>query len=271
MRVLTWNIWWRFGPWPERFAAITAVLGAQNPDIVMLQEAIGGTSRDHQNVSTLARDLGMHLVTTQAPERGGDVMVNAILSRWPIESHQQFSLTSAPGRPNVRTILLARVATPWGTWPMVTTHLDHRFDESHVRRVQVDELADVVADELTRTDGGLPAIVGGDLNAVPDSDEIRRLTGRTAVRHPNLVFADAWELSGTGSGHTWSSANPYLADANWPNRRIDYLFVTWPRVKPAGHPVRTWLAGNEPVDAVMASDHFAVVADLRVPEVDSRA
>ena len=71
-----------------------------------------------------------------------------------------------------------------------------------------------------------------------------------------------WELKGEGLGHTWSDRNKYLANANWPNRRLDYLFVTWPRPKPVGNPVRAWLAGVEPVGGVQASDHFAVVADV---------
>jgi hypothetical protein len=44
--------------------------------------------------------------------------------------------------------------------------------------------------------------------------------------------------------------------------------VSWPRPKPIGNPVRAWIAGNEAVDGVYPSDHFAVVGELRagVPE-----
>lgn len=264
MRVLTWNLWWTFGPWRDRQNAIRAVLEREQADVLFLQETIPG----ERQVRELADHLGLHCKDTSTSEFDGEVgrgMANAILSRWPIVDSTRIALPSAPGHPSVRTALLCQLETPWGRWPVATTHLDHAFDASAVRVAQVDVLADLIHNELLQTERRLPAIVGGDFNAVPDSDEIRRLTGRTVDRHDNLVFADVWELCGEGSGFTWDSSNPYLQDANWPNRRIDYLFVSWPREKPAGHPIRTWLAGTEPVDGMMASDHFAVVAELRVP------
>lgn len=262
MRILTWNLWWSFGPWVERQQAIRSVLAEENADVVCLQETIVGSDQ----VQDVARHLDMHCARSSIENRRGQGMANAILSRWPILASRTVLLPAGDGQPQVRTVLVCILDTPWGHWPVATTHLDHSFDGSGVRLEQVDVLADIVREERAAVQGALPMLIGGDFNAVPDSDEIRRLTGRTAVRHPQLVFADLWELQGSGDGHTWSSSNPYLADANWPNRRIDYLFVTWPRVKPAGHPIRTWLAGTSPVDGVMPSDHYAVVADLRVPE-----
>jgi endonuclease/exonuclease/phosphatase family metal-dependent hydrolase len=38
LRVMTWNLWWRFGSWRTRFVGIRAVLHAQRPDIIGLQE-----------------------------------------------------------------------------------------------------------------------------------------------------------------------------------------------------------------------------------------
>lgn len=266
MRVLTWNLWWRFGPWQERQAAIRAVLEHECADVVFLQETIA----DEKQAESLAQHLDLHCAVswTDGDPAGQrtQAMANAILSRWPIIRTRRIPLPSGQVRPSVRTALLCHLDTPWGIWPVATAHLDHSFDASAVRLEQVDVLADMVHDELSSLGRRLPAIVGGDFNAVPDSDEIRRLTGRSVVRHENLVFADIWELRGDGHGFTWDAANPYLHDANWPNRRIDYLFVTWPREKPAGHPIKTWLAGTDPNSGVMPSDHFAVVADLRVPE-----
>lgn len=260
MRLLTWNLWWRFGPWEERASAIESVLTAQRADVLFLQEVRVGDGQ----AEGLAEVLGMSAAVCDREQDMG----NAIVSRWPIiESHVR-ELPGSAGRPSVRRALHAVVDSPWGPWPVVCTHLAHRFDESDVRVAQVDAVADLVAEIRARH--RLPVLLGGDFNAVPDSDEIRRLTGRTAVRRPDLVFSDMWELQGSGSGHTWSGTNPYLSDANWPNRRIDYLFVTWPRPKPAGHPRRVWLAGTEPVAGVQPSDHFAVVADIATPTDDQK-
>jgi hypothetical protein len=81
---------------------------------------------------------------------------------------------------------------------------------------------------------------------------------------PGLVFTDLWELAGEGTGHTWRRDNPYLGDSTWPNRRLDYLMVSWPRPRPLGSPASIRLAGLEAVDGVQPSDHAAVVAEIRL-------
>ncbi|MFM1752088.1 MAG: hypothetical protein RL119_1050 [Actinomycetota bacterium] len=259
MRILTWNLWWRFGPWEQRQKAIEEVLRRQEADVIFLQEV---RITDGQ-AERLADVLGLSAVVSS----GSYEMGNALISRWPIIEHDAVSLPDQHGNPAHRRALWALIETPWGAWPMISTHLDHRFDESATRQKQVDAVADLALSLRKKSE--LPVLIGGDFNAVPDSDEIRRLTGRSPVRHANLVFADMWELQGAGPGHTWSGLNPYLADANWPNRRLDYLFVSWPRPKPAGHPRQVWLAGTGPIDGVQASDHFAVVADVDVPDSET--
>ena len=254
MRVMTWNLWHHFGPWLERQVAIEIVIRNEDPDVLFLQEV----HTTDQQAENLATKLGYQSAVTTSPWSMG----NAILSRWPIIRFGQVALPNAAGEPAHRRALWAVLETPWGQWPVIGTHLDHRFDESHVRQLQVDAISDLVLTLRTDPTADLPVLIGGDFNAVPDRDEIRRLTGRTAVKNRNVVFADMWELKGDGPGHTWSDRNEYLANANWPNRRLDYLFVTWPRPKPLGNPVRVWLAGVEPVGGVQASDHFAVVADV---------
>lgn len=256
MRVLTWNLWWRFGAYDERQPAIRSIIARENPDVVLLQEV----SRDDEQAQRLGHEFGLQVATTD--DRWP--MANAILSRWPISRVEQVALPGVDGTDGPRRLLSAVVGAPHGEWPVGCTHLSHRFDESDVRLAQVDVIADHVNERRGDPANDRPFVLGGDFNAVPESDEIRRLTGRTSVRHRNLVFNDVWELCGDGAGHTWSGANPYQADANWPNRRIDYLFVSWPRPKPIGHPRWVHLAGVEPVDGVQASDHYAVVADFVV-------
>ena len=54
-----------------------------------------------------------------------------------------------------------------------------------------------------------------------------------------------------------------MTEALLPDKRIDYILVGRPRRGGAGHVVGCAIAGVEPVDGVVASDHYAVVADLR--------
>ena len=278
MRVLTWNLWYEFGPWESRQLAIRRVIEREDPDVICLQEVFctRTSTSTYSFADRLANELGHHSVTSDGPwfpRRESTVageetaMGNAIISRWPIESHGQITLPGKDDDAGYRKAVHARIATPWGSWPIVSTHLNHRFDESAVRLRQVDALADLIVEMRGDSATDLPVVVGGDFNAVPDSDEIRRLTGRTTTRHANLVLSDVWEQCGDGTGHTWRSDNRYQSDANWPNRRLDYVFVSWPRPKPMGHPRRAWLTGVEPEDvdglSVQPSDHAAVVVDLR--------
>lgn len=259
LRVMTWNVL-RFENWAERQAAIEAVIRSEDPDILLLQEVATAEGQSE----SLAEKLGFHEFHTTDTDPASAYMGNAILSRWPLVDSVDTRLPGADGRPAHRSLLSARVDTPWGRWPIACTHLDHRFDDSELRCRQVDAVVDVVADLRGDPDRDRPVILGGDFNAVPDSDEIRRLTGRAAPHRRGLVFNDMWEMAGVGPGWTWSADNPMLAEANWPNRRLDYLFVSWPRPKPGGRPRSIRLTGVQPVDGIQPSDHYAVVADVRV-------
>lgn len=267
MRVMTWNLWWRYGPWRERTAAILAVVREQAPDVLLLQEVWG--EGDTSSAHELASALGFHAAITDrtiapdvGPARAQPGIHNGIVSRWPLHEVVSHPLPRLNGAPGHRRALTAAIDAPTGRWRFVSTHLDYRFDDSAVRQVQAEALLRIVARLRAEPDQEPPVVIGGDFNAVPDSDEIRMLTGRRATPVHNLVLTDTWEQVGEGPGHTWRSDNPYQAESAWPNRRLDYVFVSWPRPNPLGNPRRAWLAGAEGVDGVWPSDHAAVVVDL---------
>jgi endonuclease/exonuclease/phosphatase family metal-dependent hydrolase len=260
---MTWNLWWRFGPWSERQGPIAAVLEAQRPDLVGLQEVWveeGGANQ----AEVLADQLGLHAAVGEVRFRDGLAFTNAVLSRWPLRSVEHQRLPRADGSPSHRQVVLAETVAPFGPVTFLTTHLDWPFDASADRVAQARALAALVAERRPDPASGFPAVLTGDLNAIPESDELRLLTGATAPPVPGLVLTDAWTVAGDGGpGHTWDRRNPHLADATWPQRRLDYVLVSWPRPKPLGSVQRCWLAGTEPVGGVSPSDHYAVVADLR--------
>jgi endonuclease/exonuclease/phosphatase family metal-dependent hydrolase len=158
--------------------------------------------------------------------------------------------------------LHARIDTPGGALPMVTTHLTYGPGRSQLRTAQVRRLAQFVAEQTT--DCAYPPVVTGDLNAEPDSDELRLLGGvLTAPAVPGLVLVDAWRYADPADpGFTWDRRNGYQADSVIPDSRIDFILVGLPR-QGRGRVRSTRLAGNAPVDDVWPSDHFAVVTDLR--------
>lgn len=262
VRIVTWNLWWRFGPWEQRRLAIEETLRAANADVICLQE-VWAAEEGPDQVEELATALGMEFVRTPAAFWKGYSFGNAILSRWPILAGEHLQLPNKSGGPGHRSLVAASIAAPFGALPVVCTHTDFAFDQSSLRVSQVGEVARFCHDFRGDPETSFPLVLCGDLNAVPDSDEIRMLTGRSAPAIEGLVFQDCWELCGEGPGHTWSSRNPNLADATWPNRRIDYVCVSWPRPKGLGKPIRAELFGTVPVDGVMPSDHYGVMVDLR--------
>ena len=260
MRVVSWNLWWRFGPWEERFPAIVATLRELDPDVCCLQEV--WDEGDRNQAAELAEALGgYHHAYASRIRHDGVAFGNAVLSRWPVTSSEARDLPDGDSDHEGRTVLRADIDGPRGPVEVYSTHLHWKLYDSDVRQAQVKTICELIAETKERRTH--PPVRCGDFNAPPDSDEIRALTGRTRTLIPRQAFLDAWEVAGEGPGHSWTVANPYAALDLEPSRRIDYVFVGYPRQGGAGHVVAADLAGLTPVDGVVPSDHLAVVADLR--------
>jgi endonuclease/exonuclease/phosphatase family metal-dependent hydrolase len=257
VRVVTWNLWGRFGPWERRQGGIAAVLAASGADVICLQE-VWSTDDGADQARNLADILGFHMARNPDRFHRGLSVGNAVLSRWPIDHEETRTL---PGDGH-RRVVRADLRSPQGRVPVFCTHLDYRFDESRIRQEQVGALVTYIAGHRGDPAVDRPVVLCGDFNAVPTADEIRILTGESPPPVHGLVFNDTWAAVGDGPGYTWDSSNPHLADAYWPRRRLDYVFVSWPRPKPAGNPVAATLIGTEPVDGVVPSDHYGVQVDL---------
>ena len=259
LRVLSWNLWWRFGPWEERLPAIVASIERLDADLIALQEVwvADGTSSAH----VIAEALGYHVEVAHRLELDGVGFGNAVVSRWPIARAAVRPLPSAGGTDEQRLALLAEVEAPNAPVQIISTHLNWRHDESAVRQAQVRELCAFIAAERPRS---YPPILCGDFNAEPDSDEVRMLTGLVAVPVPGLVFRDAWTSPGVeGTGCTWVDANPFAAAEHEQERRIDYVFTGWRRNDGRGAPLSCQVVGDVPVQGVWPSDHLGVLAELR--------
>jgi endonuclease/exonuclease/phosphatase family metal-dependent hydrolase len=262
IRIGTWNVWWRFGEWDSRRRAIARVLELVDADVLCLQE-VWLTERENQ-AEALAAHLDMHFgwAASPRPERWqrriGDRSIGvgtAILSRWPLVDQGVRALPGAD-----IPALHAMLHTPTGLLPVFTVHLDSAPSASSLRCRQVAALAALVAEKGR---GNLPAVVTGDFNAEPDSDEIRLLEGhKTAPAVPGQVLVDAWRFADAGSPEaTWDTRNPHAAPLGFPDSRIDYVFVGMP-VSGRGRVLGARRFGAAPVDGVWPSDHFGVLAHI---------
>jgi endonuclease/exonuclease/phosphatase family metal-dependent hydrolase len=268
LRVLTLNCWNVSAPFEARMAVARDQLAALAPDVIALQEIVVRADGFDQGALVLgddgwARVFGPAYCWDDAGSARFDAGArtgfgNLIATRWPIRRSAVCRLPGLEGE-EPRAALATLIETPDGLLPVVTTHLDWEYDRGFVREQQVLALASVVK-AWART-ATLPPIVAGDLNAEPDSTEVRFLCGLAALAGERIHLEDAWRAAGDGGpGFTWDNRNPYAAYAGEPDRRIDYVLVGRPaRVEAAA------LALDTPRDGVLASDHFGVVADVWLP------
>ncbi len=258
IRVATWNLWWRHGDWRARQRAIRETLRTVDADVLGLQEVC---SREPDHSTWLRDEFGYDMVSAPDGDDDRSAVVNTIASRWPIVG-AGWQFLDVGDMPPHRTVVWATIDAPVGRLRVYNTHLSHGFDQSGLRRRQLDQIAELIADGRTHDAPPYPPVLLGDLNATPDSDEIRRLTGRAEPAVAGLVFSDAWEQVGLGLGATYARSNEHVVDSAWPDRRLDYVLVAWPRPRPLGNPLRSGLFGVDSFGGVVASDHYGVYVDL---------
>ena len=155
MRVMTWNLWFRFGPWERRQPAIIETLRQVDADVVALQEVWAGAD-DVGQVDLLAAELGMHAAYDSRVVRHDFRFGNGVLSRWPIIGTETMAYGPDSEAHENRLVLRADIDGPRGAFQIFTTHLNWRLYDSAARQSQVRQLAQFVADSRPRT---YPAIV----------------------------------------------------------------------------------------------------------------
>ncbi len=261
-RVMTWNVWWRFGPrWRDRQAGLLRTLRDVDPDVVAMPESWATPSGSQG--ADFGGALGLHHAFAapslppppdppEHPDQAGVELGIGLLSRWPITSVRRVPLP-ARHRPHAPTVLIAALAHPVGPLHVLANCLEWEPAYNDDRVAQARAVAGLATDP--QLDGPAPILVVGDLNAAPDSPVLRPLRD---------VLTDAW-IAGGGDprGASLRSDHPFapLGADELIDQRIDHVFfrtgqpgqrvtVTAPRL--AGHPV----------DGLDPSDHLAVVCDI---------
>ena len=161
MRILSYNIHKGIGARDRRYrlGRILAVIEAENPDILCLEEVDRNVrrSRYHDQPQLLGDYFGhlerIYQMNVHLKEGGYG---NLILSRWPLRSHHHVSLRHEDRKP--RGAQLAVIETPEGLLHVVHWHLGLAERE---RRWQVSHL---FSHALFRSSEDLPTIVIGDSN-----------------------------------------------------------------------------------------------------------
>ena len=262
VRVLTINIFAHHRGWPERRRVLAEGLAALDPDVVVLQEAIGSDA-DDQVVDLLG---GAYEVFHQGGrEKDGSGL--SVASRWPMTIILDTAVPIGDDRRGVRAgrLGVAEIAAPSPLGRVLLGHHSASFQSGaeRDREAQAVSSARIVEYLLAREERHV--VLAGDFNATPEAASIRFWTGRQSLDGISLQYQDAWEaIHGDAPGHTFTPENGIRSD-RWrphPGRRIDYIMV---RCGDRGSTLDITACErvfDEPVDGIWASDHFGVMADL---------
>ena len=192
--------------WPRRAPVILDQLRAEPPDVLLLQEAARWAPQPAWLAWRLSRATGRRYRAFTVPKRGWWWFVEglAMVTSLPVTEHARLNL-----RGNERVAQRLTVQTPGGVlFDAYNLHLAHRGNDERLRNAQVRRLL-----AWMDTRPGVPAVVGGDFNAGPESETVRLMLERTRSAH---TVAHGGEPPFTAPSH----AAPGMG------RTIDYLFAT---------------------------------------------
>jgi len=260
MRVMVWNVWWRFGDdWRAREKGILATLETYRPDVLGLVESWSGDGTDQPH--RLASAFGMHSAWVPATEvalaDGDHPGIDSglgLVSRWPIlEVGPREVPHRQRGGPRPYA-LLATVDHPRGPLHVIVagTEWEERFADDHLAQTRF--LAGLATDP--GLDGPLPVLLLADLNASADQVELAPLRDS---------MVDTWEAAGGDPAAVTLDGRLPIAPRDAVkqlDRRIDHVFA---RPGRPGTPLAVhgaFVAGDRPIGTVYPSDHYAVGVDL---------
>ena len=248
--VMQYNIWGASNGWTSaRFDEVAAVINAQKPDFVSLNEVDSLTSRNKFFMCReLAERTGMFYAFAKAIEPhyyswiGDGAYGDAILSKHPIKQVRRFKMypDEAQGTTEKedRSVVAVQVELNGRLIWIVSTHLDHRSGEQS-RISQAGQLKDIIA----TLDGSL--VLCGDLNTSPDSQTMEIIGTYMTPQYP----------SATKEYYTYPSK--YNGQSS-PTRLLDYILL---KKAEAGLRCMSYRIVNS-----TASDHCAVVATFKFIE-----
>jgi len=255
--VVTLNTWKCDGDYFARVQAIAEGLKALDADIVLLQEVFASADGAIHTGEAVRERLRLPHVHAPARRKaralaGHDLESTSglsVLTRLPVTEDDVLALPSDPADGE----RIAQIVTlDWNGGPLVVvnTHLTHLAGADALRIRQLAAIAEAVPE-------GVPAIMGGDMNAEPDDAPIRWLH-----EDSGLTVADAWGAAGGPQPTLTATDRTTLSEGC-----IDYLFAL---ARDGSAALAITEAGRvldtpDPATGTMPSDHAGVRAVFRRP------
>lgn len=258
LSVITINTWKCEGEYFPRIKYLAEELLKLNPDIVLCQECFSCGSKDISTLSYLAEQLEMHQSYIPARKKQR-LFLNeyvdsesglGVLSKFEIEKNDFCLLPNVPGDEK-RMLQKLTIKLPNGQKLQIInvhlTHIDtienHRLNQIEFIIEQIQNTADLF-------------IIGGDFNALPDSEEINSLISKANFMDIFSAFDPFIERS--------SLVEPFEKGQKL---NVDYLFTAKKYLENGEIEImeaQTVLNHKNPINNQYASDHFGIVAKLQI-------
>lgn len=228
LKLMTYNL--RFGELAS-MQQIGEYIASEGPDIVALQECDWATKRKRapqQNgvkfVNELAYYSGMFGIYGKSINYAGGYYGIGLLSKYPILSYERVLLPN-DGKTEQRSMLIADIELPGGeVITFVNTHLEVKTAQMRIEQVKfIEKYLKGRKNQI---------FLAGDMNAIPDSEEMRMLR-ENWMDLTNKVF-------------TYHTSKPEI--------KIDYIYS-----KPSKN---VELVNTIVKEDVKLSDHFPVISTI---------
>lgn len=249
LKVVTLNLYHDKDDWPKRRVQIVEELKRLQPDAIALQEVLQDEGLTNQ-AEWLAAQLGYqwHFVSTD-PAGHARRYGNAVLTRHPILKRGEKLLQPLDDN---RTVAFLRIDLDGRPLNLYATHLHWTDQGGAIRARQIADLMRYIA----ATSEGIPSLVAGDFNSTADSPEL------AALREG---FVDIY---GNRHPQTDAVSSSTLNLKYFAPKRIDHVFFQRDAFTPVG---ATILFNKPDAQGVWASDHFGMLAELRLAVFEARA
>jgi endonuclease/exonuclease/phosphatase family metal-dependent hydrolase len=256
--VITINTWKCEGDYFVRIKYLAEELLKLNPDIVLCQECFYCNSKGVSTLDYLAKQLGMFQKYAPARKKErfflNECVISesglGILSKFEIEKSEFSKLPNVPGD-DERMLQKLTIELPNSQkLQIVNVHLTHIDTLKNHRLSQIEFIIDQIENNEDLF------IIGGDFNALPDSEEINRLISKGNVIDLFSGFDPFVERS--------SLVEPYEKGKNL---NVDYLFTSKKHLENGNMKIlyaKTVLNQKNPINNQYPSDHFGIMVKLQI-------
>lgn len=264
-----------------RLDGLIAEIERLDLDVLLLQEVLEHSEPD--TATYIAEHTRLNFSHAAPPKKANEGSYgNRILSRKKLveKGDERFHVVFAGNRAAIPTAYAA-IEFNGRKVHIFNVHLTWGSDSEPLRMHQA-EIITGWAQAIRLKDPEAIILLGGDLNAQPQSSTFRYLTGQQSGDHGlGTLWVDAWSMWGTDSNLITSDPETYWGGKTGarksglynlelvPKRRIDYLLAyDWVYGK-EGSPMSFQRFADELTgDEREISDHFGIMSDFWVPLVE---